>query len=278
MQLAEFETPEQHLRRLRVLLVVLATAGSSTRARYVEQTSTRFGLGPSNQVVEIASNDGYLLQYFVDRGHPGARHRAGGQRRRGGAASGASRRWSSSSAPSSRRGCAPRARRADLLIGNNVLAHVPDLNDFVAGMATLLSRRRRHHHGVPAPPPADAAEPVRHHLPRALLVLLVPHGRRRVFAHHGLRSSTSRRSRPTAVRCASTPATRTNATHADDRPGAAAPRARARGRPRPARAATRVRRAGAADEADAAALPASTPRSAAPPSPRTARRPRATRC
>ena len=90
-------------------------------------------------MVELASNDGYLLQHFVERGIPALGHRARRQRRRGGAASAGSRRWSSSSAASSRRASSPRAGSADLVVGNNVLAQVPDLNDFVAGMKPLLA-------------------------------------------------------------------------------------------------------------------------------------------
>ena len=51
---------------------------------YVEMMVERFGFDARHQVVEIASNDGYLLQYFRDRGRAGARHRALGERRRGG--------------------------------------------------------------------------------------------------------------------------------------------------------------------------------------------------
>ena len=95
-------------------------------------------------------------------------------------------------------------RAADLIIGNNVLAQVPDLNDFVAGIADAPQARRGGHAGVPAPRPADRGEPVRHHLPRALLVLLAgtvaPHRRRARPA----RSSTSRSCRRTADRCACT--------------------------------------------------------------------------
>ncbi len=98
----------------------------------------RFGFDGSSQVVEIASNDGYLLQYFVRARRAGARA--------------SSRRPTSPRWPSARGiptlveffggETAPRAwpasTRADLLLGNNVLAHVPDLNDFVGGMKILL--------------------------------------------------------------------------------------------------------------------------------------------
>ena len=68
----------------------------------------------------------------------------------------ASRRSSNSSASRlARRSSPPTAEQADLIIGNNVLAQVPDLNDFVAGMAILLKPRRRHHARVPASGAAD---------------------------------------------------------------------------------------------------------------------------
>ena len=145
-------------------------------ARYVERVTERFGLGADSQVVEIASNDGYLLQYFVERGDPGARHRAGGERRGGGALNAASRRvveffgdragreparrGHTRRPPARQQRAGPRARPQRLRRGHGDAARA----------------RRRHHHGVPAPARADGAEPVRHHLPRALLVLLVPHG------------------------------------------------------------------------------------------------------
>ena len=67
--------------------------------RYVEPMSERFGLGRIAKVMEIASNDGYLLQHFVARGRSGARHRAGRERRAGRESRRAFRRPSGSSAP-----------------------------------------------------------------------------------------------------------------------------------------------------------------------------------
>ena len=89
-------------------------------------------------VVELASNDGYLLQYFVERGipvlgiEPAANVAAAAVER------GRPDARSSSSASRPRASWSPTARRADLVVGNNVLAHVPDLNDFVAGHAASL--------------------------------------------------------------------------------------------------------------------------------------------
>lgn len=103
--------------------------------RFAEMAVERFGLGPDSQVVEVASNDGYLLQYFAERGvsvlgvEPTSNtaevavgkgiptivdffgRRLAEERLSGG---------------------------ADLIIGNNVFAHVPDINDFSAGLKTAL--------------------------------------------------------------------------------------------------------------------------------------------
>jgi SAM-dependent methyltransferase len=105
--------------------------------RYVEAISARLGLGPSSYVVELASNDGYLLQHFVAAGIP---------------ALGIEPAWNVAEAARARgvetlteffglelaRQLVADGRAADLVIGNNVLAQVPDLNDFVAGIAHLL--------------------------------------------------------------------------------------------------------------------------------------------
>jgi SAM-dependent methyltransferase len=105
--------------------------------RYVDAISMRFGLGAGSQVIEIASNDGYLLQHFVARGIPvlgiePARTAADRALARG--------------IPTERvffgqataRSLRVAGYRADLLVSNNVLAHVPDINDFVAGVPEIL--------------------------------------------------------------------------------------------------------------------------------------------
>ena len=106
--------------------------------RYAEAMIERFGLGAGHQVVEIASNDGYLLQYFQRRGVPvlgvePAANVAAAAEEAGiptlveffGREVGAR--------------LAAEGQAADLLVGNNVLAHVPDLNDFVGGLALALA-------------------------------------------------------------------------------------------------------------------------------------------
>ena len=240
---------------------------------YVEMAVERFGLDSPEPGGRGREQRRLPAPARRRAGHPRAGHRAGRERRRGGAGRG-SRRSSSSSAGSSRPP-GRRGRRADLLVANNVMAHVPDLNDFVAGMAMLLAPR-----GVITIEFRTCCvwsrQPVRHHLPRALLVLLVPH-RERVLARTGSRSSTSRSCPPTAARCASTP----SVPEAD--PPAVSPRARrcragAGARLRHARGLRRVRPARRGDQVEAARVPDRPPRARASGSPATAPPARATRC
>ena len=107
------------------------------------------------------------------RRRPVARHRARCATWRQSPRSEASRRWSSSSARPSPTGSSPSGLRADLVCGNNVLAQVPDLNDFVAGIKRLLAPQGVVTIEFPHLFQLIDAQPVRHHLPRALLVLLV---------------------------------------------------------------------------------------------------------
>jgi SAM-dependent methyltransferase len=107
--------------------------------RYVEQMVKRLGLDGSSQVVELASNDGYLLQYFVERGIPVLGVEPAANVAEVAVAKGVPTRVEFFGARTAR--ALADERRADLLLGNNVLAHVPDLNDFVAGMKILLAER-----------------------------------------------------------------------------------------------------------------------------------------
>jgi hypothetical protein len=105
---------------------------------YAEMVQRRLGLGSDSLVVELASNDGYLLQHFGPLGVPVL----GIEPARNVAAVAIGRGIPTITeffgAELATRLVAE-GRRADLLVGNNVFAHVPDLNDFVAGMRVLLA-------------------------------------------------------------------------------------------------------------------------------------------
>ena len=105
--------------------------------RYADMATARFGLDSDSFVVEVASNDGYLLRNFVGRGIPCLGIEPAQNVARAAEAIGVP---TLASFFGHALACAlsEQGRSADLLIGNNVLAQVPDLNDFAAGLATLL--------------------------------------------------------------------------------------------------------------------------------------------
>ena len=105
---------------------------------YAEAMVTRLDLSPKSLVVELASNDGYLLQHFVARGIPvlgidPAANVAEAARTRG------VETLVAFFGEDLARRVVEDGRRADLLVANNVLAQVPNLNDFVAGMEVVLA-------------------------------------------------------------------------------------------------------------------------------------------
>lgn len=104
---------------------------------YVATAVVRLGLGAGSLVVEVASNDGYLLQYVTARGIPciGIEPTAGtAETARARGIETVERFFGAAFA----REFAASRGHADLVVGNNVLAHVPNINDFVAGVALLL--------------------------------------------------------------------------------------------------------------------------------------------
>lgn len=105
---------------------------------YVEAMVTRFGLGARSSVVELASNDGYLLQHFLPHSVPVLGVEPARNVAKVAEDKGIPTLVDFFGVP-----LAERLRRegpaADLIIGNNVMAQVPDLNDFVAGMKILLA-------------------------------------------------------------------------------------------------------------------------------------------
>jgi 2-polyprenyl-3-methyl-5-hydroxy-6-metoxy-1,4-benzoquinol methylase len=104
---------------------------------YTEAMISRFGFGADSQVIEIASNDGYLLQYFAEKGIPVLGIEPAKNVAQAAQAAGIqtlAKFFSYQTAVE----LVQEQHHADLLIGNNVLAHVPDLNDFVNGMKVIL--------------------------------------------------------------------------------------------------------------------------------------------
>jgi len=105
--------------------------------RYTDEMVRRFPISEASLVIEIASNDGYLLQYFAEKNIPVL-----GVEPAANVAQVAAKKGISSITKFFSRETAKElvaaGKRADLLLGNNVLAHVPDVNDFVEGMKILL--------------------------------------------------------------------------------------------------------------------------------------------
>lgn len=109
---------------------------------YTEKMINRFGFSPSSQVIEIASNDGYLLQYFKEKGVSVLGIEPTANTAEAAKAKGIKSVVDFFGVRLANQ-LVSEGIKADLLLGNNVLAHVPDINDFVGGMKILLAK-----HGV----------------------------------------------------------------------------------------------------------------------------------
>jgi len=139
VQLAEYVSPEAIFREYAYFSSYSDTWLDHVRD-YTDHMIERFRLNRDSWVVEIASNDGYLLQWFVARGIP-----VQGIEPAANVAQVAIQKgvptWVQFFGREMARQVAAGGKRADLLIGNNVLAQVPELNDFVAGLRILLAPR-----------------------------------------------------------------------------------------------------------------------------------------
>lgn len=141
VQLEDFETPETHFHGDYVYFSSFSDSWLAHARAFVDKSVERFALDASSRVVEVGSNDGYLLQYFVGRGIPSLGVDP--------AANCAKAAWDLRRVPTEiaffGSKTATRLREqggaADLVVANNVLAHVPDINDFVAGFKILLGER-----------------------------------------------------------------------------------------------------------------------------------------
>jgi SAM-dependent methyltransferase len=137
VQLQEYVKPE-HIFTEYAYFSSYSTSWAEHARKYVYMIKDRLALGPASRVFEIASNDGYLLQHFLPFNIPVI-----GIEPAANVAEAARARNIPTLVEFFGLGLAKRlvseGRQADLIIGNNVLAQVPDLNDFTAGMAHLLA-------------------------------------------------------------------------------------------------------------------------------------------
>ena len=137
VQTEDFARPEELFDADYAYFSSYSTTWLAHAERYVGEMANRLELGKNSHVVEVAANDGYLLQYVAARGIP---------------CTGIEPTRSTAAAARSKgvpviedffgvrlaRQLAAEGKQADLAIANNVLAHVPDINDFAAGFALLL--------------------------------------------------------------------------------------------------------------------------------------------
>jgi SAM-dependent methyltransferase len=136
VQILRTVPPEDLFRNYSYYSSISRTLLSHSRA-HAERLIAEHRLGPKSLVVEIASNDGYLLQHFVKAGIPvlGIDPAIGPAKAAEAIGVRTLNEFFTSVLADQLRSA---GRRADVILANNVLAHVPDPNDFVAGIATLL--------------------------------------------------------------------------------------------------------------------------------------------
>jgi hypothetical protein len=136
VQLGEFQTPEQIFGDYAYFSSVSPSWLAHARA-YVERVVSRFGLDGTSKVVEIASNDGYLLRWLVERGVPVLGVEPAANVAETALAAGIPTEVAFFGTATAQM-LADRNEHADLMVANNVLAHVPKLNDFVEGFHVLM--------------------------------------------------------------------------------------------------------------------------------------------
>ncbi len=136
VQLEQFETPDRIFSDY-AYFSSYSESWLKHAKTYTDTMVERFGFNNKTEVIEIASNDGYLLQYFVEKGIPVLGIEP---------AANIAKVAQEKGIPSvvkffgvqTAKELVVQGKQADLLIGNNVLAHVPELNDFIAGMKIIL--------------------------------------------------------------------------------------------------------------------------------------------
>jgi SAM-dependent methyltransferase len=136
VQIPEWETPEQIFSDYAYFSSYSSSWVEHARL-YVEAASERFALGPESLVVEVASNDGYLLRHFQSRGVPCFGIEPAQNVAKAAQSAGITTYVEFFTEKMAKR-LVTEQKRADLIVGNNVLAQVPELIDFLRGIRLLL--------------------------------------------------------------------------------------------------------------------------------------------
>ena len=139
MQLEEFATPDEIFAEDYAYFSSYSDSWLKHAKKYTDLMVERFGFDSNSQVVEIASNDGYLLQWFKEKNIPvlGVEPAANvAEVAKGKGIPTEVRFFGVETA----KALTQQYPKANLLLGNNVLAHVPDINDFVGGMKIILAK------------------------------------------------------------------------------------------------------------------------------------------
>lgn len=137
VQLAEFESPEHIFSDEYAYFSSFSKSWLEHAQHYADEMTARFGLSAASHVAEVASNDGYLLQWFVGKGIPVTGIEPAGNCAAAAEAKGVPTEIVFFGAHTGRE-IALRRGKADLIAANNVLAHVPNIRDFVAGFVQML--------------------------------------------------------------------------------------------------------------------------------------------
>jgi SAM-dependent methyltransferase len=136
VQLQEYVAPE-HIFSEYAYFSAYSDAWLDHARRYVEMMTERLGLGPASRVIELGSNDGYLLQFFVEQGIPVLGIDPAANVARAAEGRGVPTLVKFFGAETAR-ALAEEGIQADLVLGNNVLAQVANLNSFVEGIRVIL--------------------------------------------------------------------------------------------------------------------------------------------
>jgi len=137
VQLEEFQSPSQIFSDY-AYFSSYSQSWLEHSKNYVEMMTSRFAFDSNSFITEIASNDGYLLQYFVEKGIPVLGVEPAENVAKTAIENGIRSEvvfWGEKSA----RELGQKYPKANLILGNNVLAHVPDINDFVKGISLFLA-------------------------------------------------------------------------------------------------------------------------------------------